>query len=112
MVLTTNDIAIAKHTGTVRDVLRSTPLLDTIQSAHAYQRSSTEKPEPINMGPDFFLDAEGQDGSDDESASADTESHHSSESGDSYEQHDKSENSGYNSDPSLSPSDNDDHEWE
>ena len=48
-VCDTNDIAIAKHTSTVRDVLRSTPLLETIQSAHAYQRSSTEKPEPINM---------------------------------------------------------------
>ena len=56
----TNDIAIAKHTNAVRDVLRSTPLLDTIQSAHAYQRDSTEKPEPINMGPDFFLDAGGR----------------------------------------------------
>ncbi len=32
----TNDIGIAKHTSTVRDVLRSTPLLDTIQSAQAY----------------------------------------------------------------------------
>ncbi len=62
----TNDIAIARHTSTVRDVLRSTPLLDTIQSAHAYQQKSTEKPEPINMGPDFFLDAGGKDGSDDE----------------------------------------------
>ena len=60
----TNDIAIAKHTQTVRDVLRTTPLLDTIRSAHEYQRDSTEKPAPINMGPDFFLDARGQDGSD------------------------------------------------
>jgi hypothetical protein len=64
----TNDIAIARHTSTVRDVLRSPPLLDTIQSAHAYQRDSTEKPEPINIGPNFFFDAGGQDGSDDESA--------------------------------------------
>ena len=56
-----NDISIAKHTDTVRNVLRSTQLLDTIQSAHAYNRDSTEKPEPINMGPNFFLDAEGQD---------------------------------------------------
>ena len=108
----TNDIAIARHTNTVWDVLRSTPLLDTIQSAHAYQRESTEKPEPINMGPDFFLDAEGQDGSDEESANADTESRHSSESGDSYEQQDQSENSGDDSSPPPSPSDDEDNEWE
>ena len=56
-----NDISIAKHTDSVRNVLRSTQLLDTIQSAHAYNRDSTEKPEPISMGPNFFLDAEGQD---------------------------------------------------
>ena len=54
-----NDISIAKHTDTVRNVLRSTQLLDTIQSAHAYNRDSTEQPEPISMGPNFFLDAEG-----------------------------------------------------
>jgi hypothetical protein len=54
-----HDIAIAKHTDTVRNVLRSTQLLDTIQSAHAYNRDSTEQPEPISMGPNFFLDAEG-----------------------------------------------------
>ena len=47
----TNDITIAKHTQTVRDVLRTTPLLDTIRSAHEYQRESTEKPEAINMDP-------------------------------------------------------------
>ncbi len=95
----------------MRDVLRSTPLLDTIQSAHAYQRKSTDKPEPINMGPDFFLDAGGQDGSDDESASADTESCHSSESGDNYEEQDQSENSGNDSSPPPSPSDDEDNEW-
>ncbi len=71
----TNDIAIARHTSTVRDVLRSTPLLETIQSAHAYQRKSTDKPEPINMGSDFFLDAGGQDGSDDESVRIQTRLH-------------------------------------
>ena len=96
----------------MRDVLRSTPLLDTIQSAHAYQRKSTEKPEPINMGPDFFLDAGGQDGSNDESASTDAESRHSSESGDSYEQQDPSGNSGDDSSPPPSPSDDEDHDWE
>ena len=85
----TNDIAIAKHTNAVRDVLRSTPLL--------------EKPEPINMGPDFFLDAEGQDGSDNESAQTDTESQHSSESGNSQEEQDYSEDSGDDSSPPLSP---------
>jgi hypothetical protein len=31
-----NDISIAKHANTVRDVLRSTPLLETIQSAHTF----------------------------------------------------------------------------
>ncbi len=108
----TNDIAIARHTSTVRDVLRSTPLLDTIQSAHAYQRKSIEKPEPINMGPDFFLDAGGQDGSNVESASADTESRHSSESGNSYEEQNQSENSGNDSSPPPSPSDDEDNEWE
>ena len=106
----TNDIAIARHTNTVRDVLRSTPLLDTIQSAHAYQRDSTEKPEPINMGPDFFLDAGGQDGSVDESAQTDTESQHSSASEDSQEEQDRSEKSGDDSSPPLSPTD--DNEWE
>jgi hypothetical protein len=95
----------------VRDVLRSTPLLDTIQSAHAYQREITEKPEPINMGPDFFLDAGGQDGSDDESASADKEPRHSSESGESQEEQDQSE-SGNDSSPPPSPSDDEDNEWE
>ncbi len=108
----TNDIALAKHTSTVRDVLRFTSLLDTIQSAHAYQRGSTEKPEPINMEPDFFLDAGGQDGSDEESANADTESHHSSESEDSYEQQDQSGNSVDDSSLPPSPSDDEDDEWE
>ena len=106
----TNDIAIARHTSAVRDVLRSTPLLDTIQSVHAYQRDNTEKPAPINMGPDFFLDAGGQDGSDDESAQTDTESQHSSESENSQEEQDHSEDSGDDSSPPLSPTD--DNEWE
>jgi hypothetical protein len=55
-----NDIAIAKHTDNVRNVFRSTALLDTIQSAHAFERADTEKPAPISMGPNFFLDAGGQ----------------------------------------------------
>ncbi len=109
----TNDIAIAKHTQAVRDVLRTTQLLDTIRSAHANQRESTEKPEPINMGPDFFLDARGQDGSDNESASADTESQRStSEDEDSNEEQDHSENSGDDSSPPPSPSDDEHEEWE
>ena len=109
----TNDVAIAKHTQTVRDVLRTTPLLDTIRSAHEYQRESTEKPEPINMGPDFFLDARGQDGSDNESASDDTESQRSSsEDEDSHTEQDHSENSGDDSSPPPSPSDDELEEWE
>ena len=109
----TNDIAIAKHTQAVRDVLRTTPLLDTIRSAHEYQRESTEKPEPINMGPDFFLDARGQDGSDNESARDDTESQRSSsENEDSHTEHDHSENSGDDSSPPPSPSDDELEEWD
>ncbi len=109
----TNDIAIAKHTQAVRDVLRTTPLLDTIRSAYEYQRESTEKSAPINMGPDFFLDARGQDGSDNESASADTESQRSSsEDEDSNEEQDHSENSGDDSSFPPSPSDDELEEWE
>jgi hypothetical protein len=93
-------------------VLRSTPLLDTIQSTHAYQGESTEKPEPINMGPDFFLDAGGQNGSDAELASADTESQRSSEGEDINEELDDSENSGNDSSPPPSPFDDEDNEWE
>ncbi len=93
----------------MRDVLRTTPLLDTIRSAHEYQRDSTEKPEPINMGPDFFLDARGQDGSDNESASADTESQLSpseeGEDSDSNAELNHSGSSGDDSSPPPSPSD-------
>ena len=91
----------------MRDVLRSTPLLKTIQSAHAYQRDSTEKPEPINIGPNFFLDAGGQDESDDESARTDSESQHSSESEDNQEERDHSEISGDDSSAPLTPTDDD-----
>ena len=109
----TNDVAIAKHTQTVREVLRTTPLLDTIRSAHEYQRESTEKPEPINMGPDFFLDARGQDESDNESAMDDTESQRSSsEREDDNTEQDHSENSGDDSSPPPSPSDDELEEWE
>jgi hypothetical protein len=58
-----NDIAIAQHASSVRDTLRSTPLLKTIQSAHVFERTGTEKPALISMGPSFFHDAEGQDDS-------------------------------------------------
>jgi hypothetical protein len=99
-------ITIAKHTDTVRNVLRSTQLLDTIQSAHAYNRDSTEKPEPINMGPNFFLDAgghsenENNDLNDDKSEDTDTSNSNSSE-GD-----ENSGRSGEDSDPPY-PSDDD-----
>ncbi len=66
-----NDIAIAKHANSVRDTLRTTPLLDRITSAHAFERRGTEKPAHISMGPSFFLDAE------DESAHSGDESHDS-----------------------------------
>ncbi len=64
------------------------------------------------MGPDFFLDAGGQDGSDDESASTDAESRHSLEIDDSYEQQNQSGNSGDDSSPPPSPFDDEDHYWE
>ena len=80
---------------------------------HIKQRDSTEKPEPINMGPDFFLDAKGQDESDNESANDDTESQRSSsESEDSHTEQDPSENSGDDSSPPPSPSDDEHEEWE
>ena len=102
-----NDISIAKHTDTVRNVLRSTQLSDTIQSAHAYNRDSTEQPEPISMGPNFFLDAGGQseneddDRRDDESEDTDTSSSSSSE-GD-----ENSDRSGEDSDPPYPSEDED-----
>ena len=74
-----NDIAIAQHASSVRDILSSTPLLQTIESAHAFERTGTEKPAPISMGPSFFHDAEGQDDTEtdeneDETASSGNES--------------------------------------
>jgi hypothetical protein len=75
-----HDIAIAKHTDTVRDVIRSTTLLDTIQSAHAFERASTEKPAPISMGPSFFLSAGGHSDDEDEAASNESESQSSQQS--------------------------------
>jgi hypothetical protein len=69
-----NDIAIAKHTDTVRDVTCSTALLDTIQSAHVFERASTEKPAHTSMGPNLFLNAGGHSDDEDESANAESES--------------------------------------
>ncbi len=103
-----SDIAIAQHASSVRGILRSTPLLPSIQSAHAFERADTEKPAPISMGPSFFHDAEGQENSendddDNETARSDEESqdsyrdeqHNDSDSGsvassDSYKSHNSS----------------------
>jgi hypothetical protein len=54
---------IARHTNTVRDIIRNTPLLDTID---ALERTDTEKPVPIQMRFNFFHDAEGQSDNEDE----------------------------------------------
>ena len=72
-----HDIAIAKHADSVRDTLRTTPLLDTIISAHAFERTGTEKPAPISMGPSFFHDAEGQDDTGNDSSQDESESYNS-----------------------------------
>jgi hypothetical protein len=106
-----SDISIAKHTDAVRNVLRSTQLLDTIQTArHTYNRDSTEQPEPISMGPNFFVDGEGHSENDDndlnedESEDTDSESNNNSSEGD-----ENSNRSGEDSDPSYpSEDDNDD----
>ncbi len=86
-----SDIAIAQHASSVRDILSSTPLLQTIESAHAFERTGTEKPAPISMGPSFFHDAEEQDDSENdqdenETARSGDESQDSSRD----EQHDNS----------------------
>jgi hypothetical protein len=105
-----SDISIAKHTDTVRNVLCSTQLLDTIQSAHAYNRDSTEQPEPISMGPNFFLDTEGHsesennDFNDDDSEDTDTSNSNSSE-GD-----ENSDRSGEDSDPPYPSEDEDNYD--
>jgi hypothetical protein len=74
-----NDIAIARHTDSVRNVFRSTSLLDIIQSAHAFERVDTEKPAPISMGPNFFLDAGVRSESENEDESAHSNDSSSSE---------------------------------
>ncbi len=94
----------------MRNVLRSTQLLDTIQCAHAYNRDSTEQPEPISMGPSFFLDAGGHseneddDLRDDESEVTDTSNSNSSE-GD-----ENSNRSGEDSDPPYPSEDEDNYD--
>ncbi len=91
-----NNIAIAKHTNTVRDVIRSTTLLDTIQSAHVFERASTEKPAPISMGPNFFLNDGGHSDDEDESANAESESRssqHSEQDSDDQSESDQSDGS-------------------
>jgi hypothetical protein len=71
------DIVIAKHADSVRDTLRTTPLLDTIISAHAFERTGTKKPAPISMVPSFFLDAGGQDDTGNDSSQDESESYNS-----------------------------------
>jgi hypothetical protein len=87
-----NDIAIAQHASSVRDILNSTPLLQAIESSHAFERTGTEKPAPLSMGLSFFHDAEGQDDketdeNEDETALSDNDSQDSNR----YEQHDNSD---------------------
>ncbi len=87
-----NDIAIAPHVSSVRDILSSTPQLQTIESAHAFELTGTEKPAPISMGPSFFHDAEGQDDSEnDEDENETALSGDESQDSDRDEQHNNSD---------------------
>jgi hypothetical protein len=61
-----NDISIARHTNTVRNTIRNTPLLETVQSAHVLERTDIEKPVSNQIGFNFFHDAEGQSDNEDE----------------------------------------------
>ena len=107
-----NDISIAKHTDTVRHVLRSTQLLDTIASAHAYNRGSTEQPAPISIGYNFFLDAGGQSESSEANTDDDESNNHDSESNKSHsEGEETSSRSGEDSDPPY-PSEDDNNDSE
>ena len=107
-----NDISIAKHTDTVRNVLRSTQLLDTIESAHAYNRDSTEQPAPISIGYNFFLDAGGQSESSEANTDDDESNNHDSESNKSHsEGEETSSRSGEDSDPPY-PSEDDNNDSE
>ncbi len=100
-----NDIAIAKHIDSVRNIFRSTALLDTTQSAHAFERADTEKPAPISMGPKFFLDAGGQSVSENKDESA--HSNDSSSSEHDSDQRSDSEQAEENYDDPPYPSDSD-----
>ena len=107
-----NDISIAKHTDTVRNVFRSTRLLDTIESAHAYNRDSTEQPAPISIGYNFFLDAGGQSESSEANTDDDESNNHDSESNKSHsEGEETSSRSGEDSDPPY-PSEDDNNDSE
>ena len=107
-----NDISIAKHTDTVRNVFRSTRLLDTIESAHAYNRDSTEQPAPISIGYNFFLDAGGQSEGSDANSDDDESNNNDSESNKSYsEGEENSSRSGEDSDPPY-PSEDDNNDSE
>lgn len=107
-----NDISIAKHTDTVRNVFRSTQLLDTIESAHAYNRDSTEQPAPISIGYNFFLDAGGQSEGSDVNSDDDESNNNDSESSKSYpEGEENSSRSGEDSDPPY-PSEDDNNDSE
>jgi hypothetical protein len=103
-----SDIAIAKHTDSVRDVFRSTALLDSIQSAHAFERADTEKPSPISMGPNFFLDAGGQNESNSEDDSAQSNDSSSSERDSDQRSDSESAEDSYDDPPYPSDSDNTD----
>ncbi len=62
------------------------------QSAHAFERTGTEKPAPISMGPSFFHDAEGQDDSEtDEDENESARSGDESQDSNRDEQHDNSD---------------------
>ena len=103
-----SDIAIAKHTDSVRNVFRSTALLDSIQSAHAFERADTEKPSPISMGPNFFLDAGGQNESNSEDESAQSNDSSSSERDSDQRSDSESAEDSYDDPPYPSDSDNPD----
>ncbi len=106
-----NDIAIAQHVSIARDILCSTPLLQTIESAHAFERTGTEKPAPISIRPSFFHDAEGQDDNEnDEDENETARSGDESQDSDRNEQHSNSDSNSVASSDSYKshiPSDTD-----
>jgi hypothetical protein len=76
-----------------------------LESAHAFERADTEKPAPISMGPNFFLDAGGQSESENEDESV--HSHDSSGSERDSDQRSDSEQAEENCDDPPYPSDSD-----